>query len=337
MVNNKDTSQGQPDALEIRANNLENTILAPLSREIIKAVIDQQYQLNFGDSNNIPYNIQRGVKELLTNANDYAQLPNLPNGQPALEFFQQLPEGSTFLDVGCGAGRFIKGILGRVNPYLEAYSFDAKQWDKNNPPPNLKLGNIDDLPSINFGRAASFDIITCASVLYHLPDYWGAILRMAHKLKPTGVLLTSTIPRIVQVTKDNDHIIYGKPADNALGELIAPDYGQLMYYRSRNIFGTDGKIIPMSVVIQQIQRENPSWQFKYTVAPSTTLNAQQYGGQIAAIRGENAKCLDLSCLYYCSFPVDRNFGPISYILAQNPNDHNQLRKRGFISVQDRLS
>ncbi len=328
-----DIPSGHPDmiqgaGLEIKVNNLPIT---PISGQDVKNVVDAQYRQNFEP---IFYTTQRGIDELLTGNRDYARLPDLPK-RKAMQIFRDLPNGSGFLDVGCGSGTFIKEILAQVNPHLEAYGFDSRTWDDQEELPHHNLGNIDDLSSIDFGRD-KFDIVTSASVLYHLPDYWGAILRMADRLKPKGVLLTSTVPRVVETSTRGGDVNYGDPVDDRAGKLTELDYGQLGYYRSRNIFGVDGKIVPMADVIQTLNGHNPNFKLRYSVTPADNMGARQYGGQIAAVR-EGTQSLNLSGLYYCRFPLDKDFGPISYILAKNENDQKILQINGFISVQERFT
>lgn len=328
----KDIPAGYPESVfqngpEIKVGDIP---ISPITIPEVKKIVDAQYRQNFEP---ISYTTQRGVDQLLTEEIDYARLPDLP-GRKAIQMFRDLPEGSGFLDVGCGSGTFIKEVVTKVNPEIEAYGFDSRTWEDQEELPHLNLGNIDDLPSIDFGRD-KFDIVTSASVLYHLPDYWGAILRMADRLKPKGVLLTSTVPRVVETTVRDGVVSYGDPVDDETGRISKSDYGQSGYYRSRNIFGTDGKIVPMTDVIQTINECNPNFRLRYSVSPADNVGTGQYGGQIAAVR-EGVQPLNLSCLFYCNYPLDRKYGPISYILGKTEEERKMLQQKGFISVQERF-
>lgn len=332
----KDIPGGNPDippstGLEIKANNLA---LISITGQEVKNVIDVQYRKNFEP---IYYFTQRGVGELLGLAGkgEVARLPDLPE-KKAAQIFRDLPKGSGFLDVGCGSGTFIKEVLDRVNPDLEAYGFDSRTWEKQEELAHLKLGNIDDLSSIDFGRD-KFDIVTCAAVLQHLPDYWGAILRMANRLNPKGVLLTSCIPRVNEIfTTEDNLMVYRNPVDDEVGKITKPtgdlEFG---YFNSRNIFDVDGKIVAMADAIETLNSDNLNFKLRYSVAPGENLAIDQYGGQIAAVR-EGTEPLNLSSLYYCHFDFDKKHESISYILGKTENERKMLQGKGFMNVQERF-
>lgn len=317
--------RGAPDVFrdnlsEIRAKDLPIT---PMSAADVKRAVDAQYRQNFGP---IYYNTRRGVRQLLVEDDDYARLPDLP-GRKAIQIIRDLPVGSGLLDVGCGSGTFIRGVLEKVNPGLEAHGFDSREWEDEERLQHLKLGNIDDLPRTDLGRD-KFEVVTCASVLYHLPDYWGAILRMSDRLKPDGVLLTSTVPRVVETYTSDGDVVYDRPADDLRGRLIEQDDGWLSYYRNRNIFDVEGNIVPMADVIRELNRSNPGFNLRYSVARSENLGTGHHGGQISVVR-KGVQPLDLSRLHYCNFPFDKHFGPVSYILAKDEEEQGMLKKEGL--------
>ena len=110
-----------------------------------------------------------------------------------------LPPGSKVLDVGCGEGRHIFGIL---NEFEDVYCYGLdqdipsldkckegleffKELDLNGTV--FQQGSIYQLPfKENF-----FDLIICSEVLEHLDDYHAAIDEIYRVLKPGGKFLSS--------------------------------------------------------------------------------------------------------------------------------------------------
>ena len=110
-----------------------------------------------------------------------------------------LPPGSKVLDVGCGEGRHIFGILNAFED-VHCYGLDQdipslekckegleffKKLDSNET--IFQQGSVYQLPfEDNF-----FDLIICSEVLEHLDDYHAAIQEVYRVLKPAGMFLTS--------------------------------------------------------------------------------------------------------------------------------------------------
>ena len=110
-----------------------------------------------------------------------------------------LPPGSKVLDVGCGEGRHIFGIL---NEFEDVYCYGLdqdipsldkckegleffKELDFNGTV--FQQGSVYQLPyKENF-----FDLIICSEVLEHLEDYHAAIDEIYRVLKPGGKFLSS--------------------------------------------------------------------------------------------------------------------------------------------------
>ena len=110
-----------------------------------------------------------------------------------------LPPGSKVLDVGCGEGRHIFGILNEFED-VHCYGLDQdilsldkckegleffKELDSNDT--IFMQGSVYQLPfEKNF-----FDLIICSEVLEHLDDYHAAIDEIHRVLKPQGKFLPS--------------------------------------------------------------------------------------------------------------------------------------------------
>lgn len=162
----------------------------------------------------------------------------------------ELHKRSSMLDVGCGNGHWTRSL----SPYLSeqaaivAVDNDSRWYSKNEELEHffsitgnkfeLKKGDAQNLPFDD----NSFDLVTCQTVLIHLPYPQQALKEMVRVLKPGGLLLCVEPNNIVQslvktsVTKNEsieetlDHIKYrliiekGKKklgqGDNSLGDLL---------------------------------------------------------------------------------------------------------------------
>ena len=110
-----------------------------------------------------------------------------------------LPPDSKVLDVGCGEGRHIFGILNEFEN-VSCYGLDQDASSLNKCKEGLEFfkeldcngtifqqGSVYQLPyEENF-----FDLIICSEVLEHLEDYHAAINEIYRVLKPGGKFLTS--------------------------------------------------------------------------------------------------------------------------------------------------
>jgi len=107
--------------------------------------------------------------------------------------------GSKVLDVGCGEGRHIFGILNEFeNVYCYGLDQDVPSLDKCKE--GLEFFKELDLNDTVFQEGSVyklpfeesfFDLIICSEVLEHLDDYHGAINEIYRVLKPGGKFLTS--------------------------------------------------------------------------------------------------------------------------------------------------
>lgn len=97
------------------------------------------------------------------------------------------------LDIGCGTGNIIKHLLDHDIQVIGAdvstgfFEILKKKYDGfiKSQKLTLKQINGEDLRDFSNG---SIDIITCYSVLHHIPDYLGMVSEMLRVLKPNGVL-----------------------------------------------------------------------------------------------------------------------------------------------------
>lgn len=162
----------------------------------------------------------------------------------------ELEKFNSMLDVGCGAGHWTRTLAPYLNKNaaITAVDSDPKWFKENNEfsdyfqnrSQNFKLreGDAQNLPFPD----NSFELVTCQTVLIHVPFPEKAIREMKRVLKPGGTLLCVEPNNIVQsliktsLTKNDsieetlDHIKYrliiekGKRkmgrGDNSLGDLL---------------------------------------------------------------------------------------------------------------------
>lgn len=162
----------------------------------------------------------------------------------------ELHKHKSMLDVGCGQGHWTRSLAPYLHPHAEITAVDNDpRWYSENPELEhylktlgfsfiLKEGNAQGLPFPD----DHFDLVTCQTVLIHVPNPQKAIQEMKRVLKPGGTLLCVEPNNIIQsLTKTSlskndsveetlDHIKYrliiekGKKnlgqGDNSLGDLL---------------------------------------------------------------------------------------------------------------------
>jgi ubiquinone/menaquinone biosynthesis C-methylase UbiE len=101
------------------------------------------------------------------------------------------------LDVGCGVGHWSRAIAPFLTPGTQLTAVDPDpKWSQANPPwlAQLRDHDIDarvlpgDAMALPFADA-SFDFVTCQTVLIHVPDAAQALGEMVRVLAPGGLLL----------------------------------------------------------------------------------------------------------------------------------------------------
>ena len=133
-------------------------------------------------------NIHRGKDEWADRI-DYAdvfrkraigELPQMESGKAAASFLKdEIREGDKLLDVGCGAGHYLRSIHERVSASFQYVGVDATErfvdaaneaW-KNDAASTFRQGDIYELPF----ETDQFDIVMCNNVLLHLPSIAGPV------------------------------------------------------------------------------------------------------------------------------------------------------------------
>ena len=240
------------------------------------------------------------------------------------------------MDVGCGSGTFIMEVLSKINSKITAVGFDARAWKRGEQIPEAVYGNIDNLSSDLFEENKDgFDLITCASVLYHIPDHWGVIKKIAGLLKEGGIFLGSTMVRPVGS--------YDTPYDDKDGEFVGDWVKEsgATYYRNRNLLDPDGNLMSMAELLRIIREDNPNFVIEYHALEhkGAMLGRTDYGGQIS-IKKKGSEKLNLSKMFYCYIrpdnPSSSGLLDVSYIVARSESEANKLREKGYASIEDRM-
>ena len=316
--------------------------ITPLSLDQVHKIMKEYYEtvLDFDEGD---YRTNRGIKQLLNkDSKDYAKLPWF-NDQNIFEVFKFLKNGKEWLDLGCGTGTFIKEIL-EVNPKIKAVGFDARTWANQENIPELIIGDIDNVDKSMFvNHSEGFDLVTSASVFYHLPDYWSTLGRAINILKPGGLFTISTIcrPMYYPLNKNKN----SEPIDNENGELELGFKRQFAkYFHNRNIFNIKGNLISIADVIKTINLNNPGIVINYkTVSKKDTRvsGTLHFGGGFFGKKFDNSP-IDFSSIFYCYYPdsnkitANDGYNDVSFIVARSKAETKSLIREDFVSVQERF-
>ncbi len=312
--------------------------IEPMSLSAVDRINHAQYKqvLTF---KGYEYITQRTAKMLLGGrSNDYAKLPPI-EGRQAEQVFKNLPKDSEWLDLGCGSGDFLVDVIGSVNQHISAVGFDARTWEDNHNLPELVLGNIYDVDLSMFAKHPNgFNLITSASVFYHLSDYWNVLKRVVSMLKSDGKFLLSTIPRPIDQ--------YGHPINDEAGKFTEnPRSYSAIYYNNRNLFDCEGNLLSMAEVVDVLNRANKNvFKLEYHSSPSKNVSVGQllYGGGLSGRKIDFHQPSDFSSIFYCSYAAaikvrGNSDTEMSFVVARNDEEKRLLRRRGFVSVEDRYS
>ncbi|MEI8259864.1 MAG: class I SAM-dependent methyltransferase [Deltaproteobacteria bacterium] len=151
----------------------------------------------------------------------------------------RLDEVSRALDVGCGAGHWTAVLTTLLPPSAEVVGVDrdhgwlelARQGVRDSASPNrprFEPGVAESLPFPD----ASFDMVTCQTLLMHLPDPGAALREMRRVLEPGGLLAIVEPSNLVQT------LLPGSPeAHDEVDDVLARVRFQLVCERGREALG----------------------------------------------------------------------------------------------------
>ena len=294
--------------------------IRPASPEEIQARINEAYVFA-AKAEDTAYGRGRGVQELLGHGQSYAELPGF-GGRSAKSFFESLRPGAAVLDVGCGYGQLGMEVKFFCAAGVHIYGFDAKVQPGQERLSGAVLGNIDHLSTRLFD-GKRFDLVVSSALLYHLPDYWGAILRMSNLLAPQGVLLASTVPRVIKAL--------GESVDDERGMLTQTDPGTFFYYRRHNVLTVDGTLMPTGPLVALLNAVSRDLVLEYSVVPASHISAvANVGGQISGKKISAEGALDMSLFFYCLCD-----GELSYVVARTEQERQQLTAQGYVGLTER--
>jgi len=109
------------------------------------------------------------------------------------EILKDIPDNSSILDVGCGSGKLVNGLLNKKVDYLgidpcEKLILNAK---KNFPDYEFQLGNILQLGNLS---RVDYDFVFSIAVLHHIAsteDQINALKQLKNKIKNDGIIVIS--------------------------------------------------------------------------------------------------------------------------------------------------
>lgn len=121
--------------------------------------------------------------------------------------------GARVLDVGSGAGRWIRFVLDRFSPQLlvgvdftQAAVDLLRRWCPPSPNTTVEFERADiTSPSLSLEHPGPFDLINIANVLFHVPEeekFACALRNLARLLAPSGrIVTTEYLPRTTMRTQ----------------------------------------------------------------------------------------------------------------------------------------
>ncbi len=134
------------------------------------------------------------------------------------------------LDVACGTGGFTEMLRGSLQSYGQIIGIDVREdavakANENRPDQSVRF-EVMDAAEITFPND-TFDLVSCAFSLHHMPDPQAVLAEMRRVLKPDGTLLIVemyhdhlTDPQITEIMVHH----WAAEIDTALGELHRKTY-----------------------------------------------------------------------------------------------------------------
>jgi SAM-dependent methyltransferase len=189
------------------------------------------------------------------------------------------------------------------------------------------IGSVYDLNQHHFPNT-SFDLVLSSALVYHLGDPLLGILRMGDVVNDNGLLLISTMPRIINSEKrewvESEHSII--PVNNA----------NYRYHGGRNFYDPQGKLIPSRELVQLLGRKM-GFDMEYATASADISGAMTYGGQIS---GRKSRTPDDSVrFYYCQTSGDELpriwKDTLGYLVVKTEQEAKALQQLGYIEVPSR--
>jgi len=180
--------------------------------------------------------------------NDYAEtffkrakgeLPEMESSKAAAQLLAEvLKDGDQLLDVGCGAGHYLRSLSNHVDVSFDytgvdatpAFVAKAKEAWEGRPNTRFQEGNIYDLP---FDDGA-FDVVMCNNVLLHLPSIVKPIqelLRVARRYVLIRTLIGNRSFKVQEVYSDATWPFSKVPVDQEFD-----DDGEPTSYGYENIY-----------------------------------------------------------------------------------------------------
>lgn len=321
-----------PSAIEIKGAMGQ---LVPVDHRLVDELVGQQYSNALKADRNAYNSIGRSLKQLAMDNESYSRLSGYGE-LTALEIIDGVPKGGRILDVGSGDGTFVFEMRERLKAKrVKVLGLNAKVWEKSVVEPDVVM-SIDSINPKALKEKDRFDLVTCSTTLYHLQDWWGGILRLASLVKPNGVLLTSTLPRPYNLLNVSS-LLVDEATDTSDGFFREGAFHG-WYYRNKNIFSSEGELMPIGEVLGVLNEENQGYDFQCSLSPSQDDVVQIIGRQLSAQRLDDTG-LDFSSLYYSAYTTT-SYGPakknISYVLARSKKEKEELSSLGFINVQQRF-